>query len=192
MKAIHAVWGVTIVLPMLLITTENLKGELSGAVSKDRILMALTSNHTRVFSKDDLFGEPLSSQEWYRFLNELKKFVAAQGKGDQKLNGTLETILENNDLMVNTIKITYNSLFAKGGSYQEALFTSSMQKLQQVIDAMTAAQKSIAKETYLYKSKKEVRDVLEQVALVIELTAQKARNDLRAYKTKLDANNAKS
>ncbi len=39
-------------------------------------------------------------------------------------------------------------------------------------------QKSIAKESYLYKSKKEVRDLLEQVALFTEITAQKARTNL--------------
>lgn len=67
------------------------KGEIKPQpLTKDRILMGLVSNHTRVFSKDDLFAESLQPQEWYRYLNEIKKFVAENGKGDQKLTGALD------------------------------------------------------------------------------------------------------
>lgn len=179
MKFIHIIWSCCIVLPILLITTENMYGELQTSVSKEKILQILVGNHTRVFSKDDLFEEPVMPQEWYRFLTELKNFVLAQSKGDQKLDAGLNTILENNDALINTLKITYNSLFAKAGDYQIEVIKSSTQKFQQIMSAMQAVQNSLAKETYLYKSKKEARDVLMQVALFTEMTAKKASNDLR-------------
>lgn len=153
-------------------------------ITKDKLLLGLVSNHTRVFSKEDLFSEPLQPQEWYRYLNEVKKFVAQNGKGDNKFSSALDRMLENNDALINSIKVAYNALFAPGGSYQENVAKSALQKFDQVATAMADLQKTIVKETYYYRSKKEVKEVLEQLALFIEMTARKAGNDLRKRRTK--------
>lgn len=198
MKFISAVWAITILLPILLVTTEvalsntevdkieitrnqQTASDSDATVSKDRMFMALSRDHTRVFAKDDLFKErfdPKELQIWYRFLNDVKTFVAANGRGDQKFDTALNSILENNDTLINTLKMTFNSLFAPGGGYQEAVIKNAMQKFQQINDTMATLQKSISKENYLYKSKKDVRDLLERVALYTENTAQTARNNL--------------
>lgn len=164
---------------LLIITISASALQAATGITKERMLQGMVSNHTRIFSKDDLFAEQLSPQEWYRYLTEVKKYVADNGGNDQKLNASLEAILTANDNLINSIKVTYGALFAKDGSYQDSVAKSSLQKFNEIMADMATIQKNIIKEVYFLKGKKETRELLEQLALFTELTAQKASNDLR-------------
>lgn len=154
-------------------------GSLYAAQTKDVILMGLVSNHNLVFGKEDLFVKPLQTQEWYRFLDEAKQFVAQNARGDALLTKAFVIILFDNDSMINSIKIAYNALFTKPHEHiQEEIARNALISLENIVVELELWQNILSEESYIFTSKKDVREVLIKLALFIEVTAQKAAREL--------------
>jgi len=145
---------------------------------KDKVLIALVGAHTKTFGVDDLFKEQINLSTWNQAINEIKKYVNDNARDDKKLMSELNSLMQQNDEMINTMKIAYNSLFAQGGSKQPNVATNLSTKLKNITNQADKSEASLKKETYFYEGKKNAREVLTQLAMFIGATANKAQIDI--------------
>lgn len=86
---------------------------LHAAQDKDKVLLAITSAHTRAFSKDNLIVSRISANNdlapWDEAINAVKKFI---DDNDPKLNPDFDKIYEINTQLINVLKVAFNSYIA--------------------------------------------------------------------------------
>lgn len=149
--------------------------------TKAEILKVITSAHTRVFSKDNLYKEKLTDiGTWNQAIDAVSVFVKSNIKSDKDLLKALNSITDLNQQLIQNINITYSSFFYKIGciagtktarTKNYVQFNDAAKKFKQVQDDL--------KNLKLYlSSKKDAAEVLSTLALTLELTATKAANDI--------------
>lgn len=95
------------VLPLIFVSASIVNAEQSG---KDKFIMAITSAHTRTFSKENLITERISLEDsnvWNSLMNEIAKYV--QGT---LLMADFEQLQNVSNELLNTLKIVYGSKIA--------------------------------------------------------------------------------
>ena len=80
----------------------------SAAITeKEKIIMAITSAHTRVFSKENLITERIAEEDskvWENLLSEIYKYVNKNGRNLVK---DLNKIKIASDQLIDTLRLTY-------------------------------------------------------------------------------------
>lgn len=145
---------------------------------KEKVLIALVGAHTKTFGTDDIFKERIDFSTWNQAINEIKKYVNDNARDDKKLMIELDSLMQQNDELINATKTAYNSLFALGGSKQPNVATNLSTKLKSIMSQADKSEASLKKETYFYANKKNAREVLSQLAMFIGATANKAQIDI--------------
>lgn len=179
---------------------------LHAAQDKDKVLLAITSAHTRAFSKDNLIVSRISANNdlapWDEAINAVKQFI---DDNDPKLNPDFDKIYEINTQLINVLKIAFNSYIApvlknkkdrsEGLSRLDSSkldlaalniwgldsvvqgLKTSKEDLIQLQDKLTTTLKKYRKSRLTNKAKGDAVEVLSRLALTLETTITKAIND---------------
>lgn len=166
-----------IILSTLLFTTQY----TMSAPTKHDVLQALVSSHNGAFGKDNLYKEPITSEQlrvWDSAMNEAKKFVMARysntfGMKDGDLTKALSTVEAANIDLVNTIKITRGSIASPAATKQ------NIATLERIKQAMLQVQSNLKNATFMTNKEEKMlaKEILINMAMFIETTATKAIRD---------------
>ncbi len=157
----------------LMVTTE-----IQSAVQtqKDKIMMGIVSNHTRVFGVDDLFKGPIDFGPWNSMVQEAQNFVTANAKSDKALMGQLNQTIKLSTDLVNFMQMAYTALSTQKG------FSDYINKFKSLSSQATQIENSVKKASFVIQSKKDAQDVLVQLAMFVGTTANAASNHLAKKK----------
>lgn len=153
---------------------------LEALESKDRVLNGIVSNHTRTFAVNDLFKNRIDFNNWNSAINGVRSYIYENAQGDRALINNLNAILRQNDELINTIKITYNTLFASEGCInQPQVIANSFAKFKNIDSISRQIESNLRGTFFFYQKKKDAREILVALAGYIGATAQAAANNLR-------------
>lgn len=157
--------------------------EASQNLTFEGVSRNLTSNHTLAFSRDNLLRSRNSPSEWAgwdsavkdanRYVLNTKSDISTTNK-----SSILSDINKSNDTLVNTTKILQNRYAGKAiGPQDRQQIESLLTPLTPVIPTMKKVSNFVAPSV---RKKDAVAAILDQLALTIELTAEKLLRDARA------------
>ena len=141
---------------------------------KNRILMALVSNHTRTFGVDDLFKTQLDYNPWNGTITEVEKFVNDNAQQDNKILLQLRDILEENKDMINTIQTAFSNISKRN----LGTLNFAVNALNTINQRAANSENTLKQMSFTLQSKKDAREILENLAAFIESTTAAARNNL--------------
>ena len=165
----------------------------------------IISNNTRIFDTK-LFKVPFpqkDSASWESIINDVKDFVDDNSEGDSSLGVSFELIRIGSGQLINSIRVTYNSLFGTQGvlpteeekATMRSAFESVRLRMQAVQDNLAPQPKPAPQEEVKLSKKKQkkqaaqqaielareqTRDILFTLAMVIKLGCVKATNQIEA------------
>lgn len=177
----------------------------------EKLKMAITSAHTRAFSKDNLITERVPLEEsniWNNAISEIANYLQ---QNNSKLTDEFNQLRNISNELLNTLKVNFGSYIAPaitdaakkqtgvnistpGASAKIDKAKININGLQQSI-ARLAAQEKIAKEIpvklaskwFLSASDKDLIPMINQLALTLELTLAKLPKDLNKLKAFIQA-----
>jgi len=148
---------------------------------KNKMKMAITSAHTRALSKDNLITKKIDLEDkniWNSMMSEISQYVNTNAS---QYNSTFITLSNISNALFNTLASNYG-MYVSGKTKlnTSAIFnyinTNLSQHLQQ---AKQITQKLDRRVIFALQKTKDVREVLHQLALSLELSIAKAINDAR-------------
>jgi hypothetical protein len=190
---------------------------LHASQKKDALLLAITSGHTRVFSRDNLIVSRLTSGDlsvWNDTVKAVKQFVEKNSdKKTANLIAYFKSISSISDDLINRLKVAFNGVIApalvnskdkkEGLSRLDAskidLEKIDVNGLQNVIkpleesrDKLIKIQNDLSNDVKKLKgSKLDAAQVLTRLAITLEATITKVINDTKKLATSV-ANISKS
>lgn len=97
----------------LLLSTQLYVNAINKETAIEILPRTLTSAHTAVFSKENLFSEPLENvQRWADVLKEIENYIKKSTK-DENILKALNNTLKLNTELIDNIKLAYTTSFAK-------------------------------------------------------------------------------
>ena len=180
-------------------------GNIYSAAIKEseKIIMAITSAHTRVFSKENLITERISEEDskvWENLLSEIYKYVNKNGRNLAK---DLNKIRVASDQLIDTLRLTYGlyilpnitdsskreeglnikSTNASEKINKSAIKISSIMGKIEDLKEQENIMKRVQDKIIAYKvSSPDVVAVLERLALTVEVTISKVFKDAEKLK----------
>ena len=176
----------------------------SAAITeKEKIIMAITSAHTRVFSKENLITERIAEEDskvWENLLSEIYKYVNKNGRNLVK---DLNKIKIASDQLIDTLRLTYGlyilpnitdsskreeglnikSTNASEKINKSAIKISSIMGKIEDLKEQENIMKMVQGKIVAYKvSSPDVVAVLERLALTVEVTISKVFKDAEKLK----------
>ncbi len=155
---------------------------LAKTTVHERWAMMVTSTHTRLFSKENLFEERIDPKDlrlWYQVVYGVKSYVEKKAGKDKDLLGPLALTIVTNNKFMNALKLIYNLHFSKsglvGGSELDRL--NNLLQLKEIEQKFKNSQIALERTRFFFRGKKDARDLLRQLAMTLEVTTTKAIND---------------
>ena len=148
---------------------------LEAAKTKEKILMGIVSNHTRVFGVDDLFKAPIDFAPWNAMTKEAEAFVRANAQNDKSILIALNRVLAQNDDLITTM-ITARSQTTGGIQAQDR--DKLLATFKSIASQAQDSENTLKRMSLALTSKKEAREVLTQLAMFVGTTATAASNHL--------------
>lgn len=148
---------------------------LEAVETKEKILMGIVSNHTRVFGVDDLYKANLDFAPWLAMTKEAEAFVKEHAKGDKSILIALNRVLAQNDDLITTM--TTARAQAVGGLQPQAR-EKFLATFKSIAAQSKETENTLKRMSLALASKKEARDVLSQLAMFVGTTATAASNHL--------------
>jgi len=170
----------SIVLGALLVMTSGLWALTDAEAQKkgSELLQSMVNGHTRAFGQNAILKGTLDLSVWNTAIAQVKTFATTVinenknfvGMKDSTLVSALEKITKAEMDLVNSIKITRNSLSSPKNLDQQITF------LTKIKNDMIAVQKTLQSSSSSV-AKKEAQKILNSTAMFIETTASKASRE---------------
>lgn len=176
-----------------------------AVIGKNKIIMSITSAHTRVFSKENLITERISENDsvvWENLLTEIYKYVKNSASNINLVRGFNKIRAASEDLLY-TLRLTYGvyilpaitdiSKRQEGLNIKAPQAASKIDKSKINIDDILVkisslkdqenSMKAVQNKLLTYKvSSPDVVDVLERLAFTVEVTISKVFKDAQKVK----------
>jgi len=146
----------------------------------------ITGIHTKTFSVGNLYKTALDSSEWNNVISTTYDFVKERSVHNRSLMRSYKKIKQASDKLVHEIDMAYRLLF-KSESTRSASNAMLVEKFSAKFETIEKnmkelkikLKKQLDDKTFLIHGQEKVVTVLHRLALSLELTARKARNDLK-------------
>ena len=143
-----------------------------------QILQAIVSSHTKAFGVDNIYKEPLSTQEWNQAFTYMKNFIAAILNEYKNPNGTKDAVLMDALMTIETAEIDLvNAIKASRATLKTPQNSQQIKILIQIKNDMLALQTKLDAYKQANFAKNEAQKLLKSAAMFIETTASKAIKD---------------
>lgn len=153
-------------------------------LSQKKLELAITGVHTKVFSVGNLYKERLEAQTWNDVLQQTKDFVAEHHGINTSLVRSFKKIKNASDSLVKEIQHAYDLFYTESTklipnkTVKEKFSTKFDTIEKEMKDLKVKLKKQLTEDKFLAHGEEKVATVLHRLALTLETTAVKARNDL--------------
>lgn len=153
-------------------------------LSQKKLELAITGVHTKLFSVSNLYKEQLEAQTWNDVLQRTKDFVDAHHGINTSLMRSFKKIKRASDKLVKEIQHAYDLFYTESTklipnkTIKEKFSTKFDTIEKEMKDLKVKLKKQLTEDKFLTHGEKKVATVLHRLALTLETTAVKARNDL--------------
>jgi hypothetical protein len=149
-----------------------------------KLEMAITGVHTKVFAVSNLYKERLEAKEWDDVLQQTKNFVDEHHGVNQSLMRSFKKIKNASNKLVQEIQHAYDLFYIEStkpisNKTVKEKFAAKFDVIKKEMHELKVKlKKQLDENKLLTHGEEKIATVLHRLALTLETTAVKARNDL--------------